>query len=318
MDNPGSIRQMANQSLKKKDPDNFEDYSWILFFGFSSWLIITLFFLTGIFKSILLTADKKFPINKNIETIRTVIIDQKSIQQQTQPDKEYFLSDKDNMGSGKITEKKGFEAASKSREFRVGQSPANKAEDSKTEEDTSASEKILSNQFLINLLEGKFPANDKPRKIIRKFSEASIPDSYRFDKSFAFSWDRNGQPVIPTVYYKHFEYFKKMLDKIQSNWAPPGGMPFPIYGNDFNTEGFVPGRSSYQTFPDQEVQIVFSLDASGDILEIKLWKSLRFESLDRSCIDAIQRSRNFGPPPEDLMEKNIFVMPMTFRIISNQ
>jgi hypothetical protein len=103
--------------------DHVEEHSWILFFSFASWLTITIIFLSGIYKDLLISADQSYPAIKNDSKIRTVIIDQKSIIQQTAPDKEYFLSDKNNMGSGIITEKKGFEAISKSRELRFGNEP---------------------------------------------------------------------------------------------------------------------------------------------------------------------------------------------------
>ncbi|MDH4261424.1 MAG: TonB C-terminal domain-containing protein [Spirochaetia bacterium] len=294
---------------------NTEEHAWVLFFSFSSWLAITIVFLTGIYKNILISADRKYPVTANDGMIHTVIVDQKSINQQIEPDKEYFLSDKNNMGSGNITEKKGFEALSRSRELRIGKDGETDQESEEAPEKTST-ENILSNHFTSKILDNKFIKESDHKKYVKKFSRSSIPDNFNFNKEFAFSWDRNGQPVIPTMYYKHFKYFKSMLDKIQSNWAPPGGSPYPIYDNSFNTSGYVPGRTTYKTFPDQEILIVFTLDEAGNINEIRLIKSLGFESLDRSCKDAIERSINFGPPPEELSKNGVFVMPLTFRIMS--
>lgn len=345
MDLTGAVPAMADQPLKNKPGENsvstdaadltvpraplvdrsglptetdLEAQSWLIFFALSSWLAVTLVFITGIYKNLLISADKKYPQEKNEGVLKTVIVDQKTRQEQTNPDKEYFISDKDNMGSGQITETKGFEALSQSRELRFGSPGENSSEEENTTEEQKAA-RVLSNRFISKILDSKFVKLPENKPAVKKFSRSSLPDNFNFKKEFAFSWDRNGQPVIPTMYYKHFAYFKSMLDKIQSNWAPPGGSPYPIYNdNMFSTQGYVPGRSTYQTFPNQEILIVFTLDEIGDINELKLYKSMGYESLDRSCRDAILRSGNFGAPPQDLMENGVFIMPLTFRIIARE
>jgi TonB family protein len=312
-----SLQKEIPSARRNEEPYNVEDHSWVLFFSFSSWLIITIIFLTGIYKSLLISADKKYPVKKTDDMMRMVIVDQKASKPQVEPDKEYFLSDKNNMGSGKLTEKKGFEALSTSRELRLGKSGDTDKEFEEDDEPKNQ-EHVLSNHFFSRILDSRVVNENQNKKIVKKFSRSSIPDNYNLRREFIFSWDRNGQPVIPSMFYKHFAYFKSMLDKIQTNWAPPGGSPFPIYGNEYNSYGYVPGRSSYQTFPDQEILIVFTVEPNGDINEIKLLTSMGFDSLDRSCKDAISRSKNFGPPPPELIENDVFIMPLTFRIISHR
>ena len=286
-----------------------ENYSWIIFFTLASWILISIAFITGFYKFIILSADPKYSREESDNIIKTTIVEQKTINPQTKKNKEYYLSDKNNMGSGQLTKKEGFQSMSASRELRLEAPDENQI--SKPEYDEKAIAE-LSNQFITRILKS-IPENKTREQVSKKFSKTTIPFNYKYSKEFIFSWDANGQPVIPTVAYKHFSYFKNMLDKIQKNWSPPGGTPYPTYENGVSDEIYTPGRATYRVFPDQAVQIVFTIDASGDVHDIKLWKSMGFESLDRACIDAIERSRNFGSPPKELMENEILIVPMIFR-----
>ena len=315
---------MADQPVKNSEIRQ-EDYSWILYFSFSSWLILSLIFFTGVYKSIILSADKHYAPTKDSQKITRVIIDQELINKTPSPDKKYFVGDKNNEASGKITEQKGFESMSPSDELKFSKGSQNQKN---TPEKTVQNEQETGNQFyakIIHSLKDAF-SKEKPAaqtsqsaQVAQKPSRESIPGNYEFKKEFVFSWDRNGMPVIPTVFEKNYKYFKHILDDIQSNWAPPGGMPYPTFDTSFNAQAYIPGRNTYQAFPDQDVQVVFSISSNGDVVETKLWKSMGFQSLDRACLDAIIKSKNFGPPPADLLDNNqVFVMPLTFRIIGNR
>jgi len=318
---------MAGQPIKPVRIHE-EEYSWVLYFSFSSWLILSLFFFTGVYKEIILSADRKYETHDEKLKITHVLIDQELENNAPSLQKKAFIGDQNNQASGKITDLKGFESMSQSNEMRFSRGSENQKN---TAENPSKAEKkmqdALGNQFdvkiVTSLQDGSMNEQTTQKanlpEIAKDNSKASIPGNYEFKKQFVFSWDNNGMPVIPTIYEKNYKYFKNILDKIHNNWSPPGGMPYPTFDSAFNSQGFVPGRSTYQTFPDQDVQIVFSIDSSGNVTETKLWRSMGFKSLDRACLDAIIKSRNFGPPPEDLLDNNRnFIMPMTFRIMGTE
>lgn len=303
-----------------------EEHSWILYFSFSSWLIISFIFISGIYKDLLLSADKKFShvLDKALEKEKVihVLVDQKEKNKLPMDETEHYLSDQNNEAKGGLTEKKGFQTLSKSRDLKLPTIHGVKSKSLKKNREKQT-EKSHNNQFFAKILHGIFGSSPKKKseplnapEIAGNSDRFNIPSNYEFKKEYALSWDKNGRPVIPTILLKHFKYFKHMLDEIQGNWAPPGGVPYPIYNGSYGTDVYIPGRSTYQTFPVQDIQIVFSLDEKGNVRDIKIWKSWGFESLDRSCVDAIERSGNFGPPPDDLLDINrVFIMPLTFRII---
>jgi TonB family protein len=312
------------QNLKnKKKNNNFEESSWVLYFSLSSWLIGSLLFFTGIYKSLLLSMDKKFQEEKQYDSkVIHMLIDQKEKTEILKDETIKYLSDKETEASGDFTKKKGFENFSESREFKIESSKKKKPADDKAVKGIADSEKKNEN---FQLLDNRFTAKivHTVKKVIKNIipiqddaEETTLPQSFDFKKEFVFSWDVTGRPIIPSVYQKHFKYYKEMLDKIQSNWAPPGGTPFPIFDNSIGSSYYIPGRSTYQTFPEQDIRVLFSLDNQGNVIETKLWGSIGYESLDRSCIDAIEKSKNFGPPPGELLnDKDQFVMPLEFRII---
>jgi len=307
MDRLNRKKIMANFTLKQfKIPE--EDQNWLVYFIFSSWIIITILFAADLPHEIL---KEKFEAKKQ-KIVQVLLENKDNENSEKNVIEEKFLSNKANSGSGSLTQKKGFHNLSENRELEFSESG---------NESTKQNEQLLKSLSKPEKTGYKTSINKthskSGEKSIYKSSgqHTTIPENYQFKDEFAFSYDNNGNPVIPTVEYKNYEYFKSMLNKIQNNWAPPGGTPYPVYGDSYHSQSFVPGRTSYQTFPSQEIKVVFTLDAEGNVLDAVVWDSLRSLLLDKSCVEAIKNSRNFGAVPPELLMNNQLTMPLIFKII---
>lgn len=264
-----------------------EDYLRYFLFGVS-WIFFS-FLLASRFPVILLQQirEEKEPKDK----IYRVLIENKTPpKKEKRRDTVRFLSKERREARGKITPEKGFWAWGKREAFSWGSKPS----------------QVELKKIIKTPLKRKAPLLKNPLK---------IPAHYRFRREFALSWDRKGFPQIPTVYWKHYEYFKKMLRKIQDNWAPPGGRPYPTYADAYKSLGYVPGYFQVKPFPSQDVYVVFSLDKEGNVGDVKVVKSLGYKMLDEACKDAIIRSKNFSPPPKELLQNGVLYVPIIFRII---
>lgn len=217
-----------------------------------------------------------------------------------------FLSDKDSEARGELTREKGFESISNDYVFQPGKINPVQA-------------KIVSKKTLTKILTSR---EGRQRIAIAKTQEEPtpsvdrlrIPAHYRFRHDFALSWDWAGRPAIPTVRYQHYSYFRSMINKIQNVWAPPGGDPYPTFGDSYHRMNYG-GYTRFTTFPSQDIYIQFLLDDQGVLRDVKLTSSLGFKSLDQSCIEALHAAREFGPPPKELLENGVMIVPFIFRII---
>jgi len=218
-----------------------------------------------------------------------------------------FLSDKDSEARGELTREKGFESISTDHVFQPGK--VNPVQARIVNKKTYA--KILTS------VEGR------QRIAIQKTQEEPaptadrlrIPAHYRFKHDFALSWDWAGRPAIPTVRYSHYSYFRSMINKIQSVWAPPGGDPYPTFGDSYHRMNYGTGYTRFAAFPSQDIYIQFLLDENGVVRDAKLTSSLGFKSLDQSCIEALFAAHDFGPPPKEILENGVLIVPFIFRII---
>jgi TonB family protein len=222
-----------------------------------------------------------------------------------------FLSDKDSAASGKLTREKGFESASTDYVLAPGETQAIQARIVKAERYA----KVLTSpegrhRVTINTEDAKTQAA-APQTAA---PQLRIPSYYRFRHDFALSWDHEGRPAIPTARYEHYSYFRAMVNKIQNVWAPPGGDPYPTFGDSYHRMNGA-GWTRFSTFPSQDIYIQFLLDDQGVVRDAKLVSSLGYQSLDRSCIEALYAAREFGPPPKALLENGVLIIPFVFRII---
>ena len=282
---------------------------WLICFSLVSWFIFSgLFMSQKIFDFLYeLQADESELSKLFDERELPVIITNPNIKEKKEdPIEKLYRSDQASEAQGKFTKEKGFHWLSeqdrlKLRNLRNSKEQENKE---KSQEDT-LTVRIIKN---IKLLWQRF-------KKKKEYSELSrIPDSYRFDYKRAFSWDKNGTPLLPAYLYKHYNYIKAMINKIRYHWAPPGGSPWNIYQTGFYRGNYVPGYIQIRIFPPQEIALVFMLDQSGDVIDIKIEKSMGYKSLDESFVEAIRNAQNFGPPPKDFIRLNRAIFPWLFKI----
>jgi hypothetical protein len=219
-----------------------------------------------------------------------------------------FLSDKDSEARGDLTKEKGFESISNDYVLSPGQKQSVQA-------------RIVSAKKYAKILTSKegrtrITIAEKQAEPQTPAERMRIPAYYRWRNDFALSWDYQGRPAIPTARYAHYSYFRSMVNKIQSVWAPPGGDPYPTFGDSYHRMGHASGYTRFATFPSQDIYIQFLLDEQGIVRDAKLVSSLGFQSLDRSCIEALYAVRDFGPPPKELLENGILIVPFIFRLIA--
>lgn len=289
---------------------------WLVFFAFSSFLTVALLMLHSIPARML--AGLNPPESKSDRVIEVLLENEKS-DRKKEKENVVFLSDKNTTASGDLTRRRGFEALS--HDHRLSFSKRG----SRSEETTPEKKQKKKVEFTAREADFYVQLFEETRRQVVGLAgknrtgsseRTRIPSNYRFRNEFALSWDRNGNPRIPTKRYEHYTYFRNMLDKIQAHWAPPGGQPYPVFGDSYHSmSGYAPGRTSFQSFPSQDVKLVFMLNEAGDVIDARIHSSLGYSSLDASCIAAIERSRNFGPPPSELIEKGTLIIPMVFRII---
>lgn len=198
-----------------------------------------------------------------------------------------YLSNKNQAAQGNLTKEKFFENLSNNDEFETSLK--------------SYSARILKGYKQSSLS-------------LRQSKKNILPSHYKFRKKFAFSWDRFGTPLIPTIKFKHFEYFQAMLRKIRMHWAPPGGIPSPVYDDHYFSSYSYGGTMRLQSIRPQDVEVVFALDKEGKVLGAKIHNSLGDIHLDAACLDAILSSKTFGPPDQELLENGIAQVSLVFRV----
>lgn len=242
------------------------------------------------------------------ETIIRALLENTHIEKTRKRSTVKFLSDKDSEARGDITKEKGFESISNDYVLSPGQKQTIQA-------------RIVSNKKYTKILTSKEGrtriaiAPEKKEEPQPATERMRIPAYYRWRNDFALSWDYAGRPAIPTARYAHYSYFRSMVNKIQGVWAPPGGEPYPTFGDSYHRMGHASGYTRFAPFPSQDIYVQFLLDDQGVVRDAKLVSSLGFQSLDRSCIEALYAAHDFGPPPKELLENGMLIIPFIFRII---
>ncbi len=249
-------------------------------------------------------AEEKSDDSKVIQAM----LENREVVKEKRKDKVKFLSDRDSAAQGQLTKQKGFESISTDYVLSPGEVSPMQA-------------RLLSAKQYARILtsqESRTTINIRPQKEQKPTvatEKLRIPSYYRFRHDFALSWDYAGRPAIPTARYAHYSYFRSMINKIQSVWAPPGGDPYPTFGDSYHRMNYASGYTRFSTFPSQDIYIQFLLDENGVVRDAKLVSSLGYVSLDRSCIEALYAAHDFGPPPKELMEGGVLIVPFIFRII---
>ncbi|MES0490953.1 MAG: energy transducer TonB [Leptospirales bacterium] len=322
MEKPGEKKKMETIPLKKQkhnvvNPEglNFSEKTWLISIFTAAWIILT----PIIFSTLPRMIVKDLISDKSSNDTR--IKGGKLIETEKSEDKEadsdvWFLSTKNQEAAGKLTEEKGFEAKTHYDKLRIAKAgDRDKSSGKKLIETLSVKEAERVNltsdtRFHVQIVEedqiqGKGVGVSK----MGNSTVTTIPENYNFRDKFAFSWSKDGAPQIPTAFMEHYDYFQNMFRKIMYNWYPPGGQ----FRERFEYSRNVPGTSSYTPFPEQDVWIVFMIDAKGNFVDAKVYKSLGYNELNSSLLDAFKRAKNFGPPPKELLEKGNLILGVIWR-----
>lgn len=273
--------------------------------------ILSLFILTALFLELdlrkMIFGESENEKHGDTEVIRALLENAQPVQTKKRKTVK-FLSDRESAAQGQVTKEKGFESISTDYVLSPG-------------EMQPLTGRIISGKKLAKILTAKegrviiaVPQNQSSQSASAE--RLRIPAYYRFRHDFALSWDYLGRPAIPTARFQYYSYFRAMINKIQSVWAPPGGDPYPTFGDSYHRMNYAAGYTRFSTFPSQDIYIHFLLDEKGVVRDAKLVSSLGYQSLDRSCIEALYAAHDFGPPPKELLDGNgVLIVPFIFRII---
>lgn len=207
-------------------------------------------------------------------------------------DQKTLLSDKDSSARGYITAEQGNKWLNNSLEFTMkhGKSGSKGAQGNAT---SRAVEKLLlakESEISVRL------SSDDPYGNFGfdgTSSEMRIPDKWDITRKNALFYNNEGRFSYNTAQFKDFQYIRAMKNKIAAHWYPP------VMANSIMF-GYAPGYTRIMAIPSQEVKLYFVMDRSGEVKDVKIVDSLGNEPLDKSCVDAIALSKNFGPVPEDM------------------
>jgi TonB family protein len=139
-----------------------------------------------------------------------------------------------------------------------------------------------------------------------------IPDKKGITMKNALFLTNEGAFSYNTKKFADFEYFRKMKNKIGSNWFPPNSVSgiMPEQANSMTGYG-TPGYTAFRMVPSQEVKLYFTMDRDGTVRDIVIVDSQGNESLDKSCVNSIRSSGNFGKVPSG-MTGELVVIPFIF------
>jgi len=301
------VKQSAESAVSLNPLKRISDYAFPRIFS----ALCSLFILTALFLDLdlrrLIFGDADNPNGENSEIIRALLENAQPVQAKKRKTVK-FLSDQESEAQGQITKEKGFESISTDYVLSPGEMEPMKG-------------RIISGKKIAKILTAKesrvtIAAPQQQTSQSASAERLRIPAYYRFRHDFALSWDYLGRPAIPTARFAHYSYFRAMINKIQSVWAPPGGEPYPTFGDSYHRMNYAAGYTRFTTFPSQDIYIHFLLDEQGVVRDVKLVSSLGYQSLDRSCIEALYAAHDFGPPPKELLDGNgVLIVPFIFRII---
>ena len=222
-------------------------------------------------------------------------------------DKRTLLSDRDSAAKGYITREEGDRWLNNSLEFKL-------------KKGASGSETA---QRAVNQGRERFILNDDSEVVMslkRPWTSASsssgssgishqvaIPDKNSVTRKNAIYYSNDGMFSFNTAKFKNFEYFRRMKDKIASNWHPPAMANAVIRGYNPVTGAYAPGSMRIMAIQSQQVKLYFIMNRNGDVVEVNILDSMGNKSLDGSCLDAIRYSKNFGPVPDDIKGDQVLI-----------
>ena len=209
-----------------------------------------------------------------------------------------LLSDQDSTAKGFLTHKKGDRWLNNSLKF-----SAPKKQSSPHPEKSLATFK--SNHRLSLFIEKNNSPSEKNSP--NKTDQVLIPDKNDITMENAIFYSNKGNFSFNTAKFKNFKYFQKMKEKIAANWFPPIMANAVIGGYNPITKTYTPGTMRIMAIPSQKVKIYFTINRSGEVLQVYLIDSYNNEPLDSSCLESIRLAKNFGKVPDNIKGKIIGV-----------
>lgn len=222
---------------------------------------------------------------------------------------ETLLSEKDSSAKGFITRKKGDNFLNNSLAFKFQRGSARTAQQvrRKIESARDSALRITDNtELIISMMQMEQGAIDMMGE---DGSEdfTKIPDIKGTSRENAIFYSNDGRFSFNTLKFKNFKYFMSMKDKIASQWFPPILANSVIYGYNSYTGAYTPGRMRIMAIPNQEVKLYFSMNRNGDVLNVVIMESMGNVYLNKSCVDSIVNSKNFGKVPADIPGEVIYI-----------
>lgn len=193
------------------------------------------------------------------------------------------LSDKDAEGQGRLTAARGFNTMSSYDVLEIKPRAADGRRDNNTTVFRGPG----------NFRRGPDRKSRSRGLNGRESGSFKIPANYRFQQDMRLNFDGSGEISIPRKRFPEFHYFQRMLRTIQDNFAPPG--------DNFVRRDYF-GYTIHQTIKPQVVKVLFLIDPSGEVRDVRVVPPVVQESVADSCIMSV-RGRNFGPPPRAVLDR---------------
>ena len=216
-----------------------------------------------------------------------------------------FFSDKDSAQQGFLTRGKDAKWYSETTDLRIadkgdGRSGSARALKAGSQKIILANESEIALQINKNRGQGSSGQGS--------YNELKLPQPNQMSRQNTLFFSNSGLFSLNTVEFKHYEFAKRVVDRVASNWYPPTMA-------NVSLGGYGAGHTRIMAIPPQEVRSYFIINERGDVVKTGILDSYGNKSLDESCTDAIKFSKNFGPVPDDLKKKmrnGVMVIPFIF------
>ena len=217
-----------------------------------------------------------------------------------------FLSDKDSAQQGFLTRGKDARWYSETTDLRIVEQGDGKSGNRSRTINSGSQKIILANEseiaIQINKNRGQGTSGQGSN------NQLKLPQPNLMSRQNTLFFSNSGLFSLNSVEFKHYEFAKRVVDRVASNWYPP------VMAN-VSLGGYAAGYTRIMAIPPQEVRAYFIINENGDVVKTGILDSYGNKSLDESCTDAIKFSKNFGPVPDDLKKKmrnGVMVIPFIF------
>ncbi|MDR3237694.1 MAG: TonB C-terminal domain-containing protein [Spirochaetia bacterium] len=227
--------------------------------------------------------------------------------QKRQITEQTFLSDKNSAQQGFLNQEKNARWYSETTDLKLAAKGSGES-GSAARSVNAGSEKIILNDESEIVMQIHKNTKHAAAGSGESFNEMKLPQPNLMSRKNSLFFSNSGLFSLNTVEFKHYEFAKRIVDRIASNWYPP------VMANA-SIGGYAPGATRIMAIPPQEIRAYFAINEKGDVVKNGILDSYGNKSLDDSCTDAIRLAKNFGPVPDDLkkkMKNGVMVIPFIF------